>query len=152
MTIFQISQTMTLSQTHNPEGNSSQLDAEINAAFNSTEATEQRALDIEKRIKNIPSAASLLPKRRYGTPVKGESFGLTLSSLVESNDPELGAFLGLSTGYWKRKQAEEEAQKIANEAMMKQTEELRTKNQSDAHLRQQRVMRGFNPVTGAKII
>ena len=55
---------MTLSQTHNLEGNSSQLDVEINAAFNNTEATENRALEIEKRIKNIPSAASLLPKRR----------------------------------------------------------------------------------------
>ena len=138
--------------TETVNSSTSPLDAEINAAFNNTEATEQRALDIESRIKKIPSAASLLPKRRYGTPVNGESFGLTLSSLVESKDPELGAFLGLSTGYWKRKQAEEEAQKIANEAMMKQTEELRTKNLSDAHLRQQRVMRGFNPVTGAKII
>jgi hypothetical protein len=152
MTIFQTFQTMTLSQTHNPEGNSSPLDAEINAAFNNTEATEQRALDIEKRIKNIPSAASLLPKRRYGTPVNGESFGLTLSSLVESKDPELGAYLGLSTGYWKRKQAEEEAQKIANEAMMKQTEELRIKNAQDADFRRSRIQRGFNPVTGERVV
>ena len=143
---------MTLSQTHNPEGNSSPLDAEINAAFNNTEATEARALDIENRIRKIPSASSLLPKRRYGTPVNGESFGITLKGLIEMNDPELGSFLGLSTGYWKRKQAEEEAQKIANEAMIKHTEELRAKNQAQTQLRNQRLMHGLNPSTGEVVI
>jgi len=31
---------------------------------------------------------------------------MTLASMIEANDPELGAYLNISTGYWRKKEEE----------------------------------------------
>ncbi len=61
-------QSSTPSQTHNPDG----LNTEISAAFRKTEDIENKALEIEKRIRSIEGVSNNFPpKRKYGTPVDG---------------------------------------------------------------------------------
>ena len=89
-------QSSTPSTTHSPEG----LQAEIGKAFKEVEAAENKSVSIKKRIRAIPGVSkNLLPKRKYGQPINGENIGMTLASMIEANDPELGAYLGLSTRY-----------------------------------------------------
>ena len=76
------------------------LQAEIGKAFKEVEAAENKSVSIENRIRSIPGVPkNLLPKRKYGQPVNGEEVEMTLRSMIEANDPELGAYLGLSTRY-----------------------------------------------------
>ena len=77
---------------------------------------------------------------------------MNFTSLVESRDPELCSFFGLSNGYWNRREAEEEACKVAAEQMMRQNEELRTKDQFEAYISQYRIVRGLNPSAGNLMI
>ena len=96
-------QSSTPSQTHSQEG----LSAEIGKAFKDVEASENKAISIEKRIRAIPGfSKNLLPKRKYGQPINGENIGMTLASMIEANDPELGAYLNISTGYLRKKEEE----------------------------------------------
>ena len=81
-------QSSTPSQTLSQEG----LSAEIGKAFKDVEASENKAISIEKRIRAIPGVSkNLLPKRKYGQPINGENIGMTLASMIEANDPGLGA-------------------------------------------------------------
>tara|TARA_Y100001978_G_scaffold168055_1_gene156377 strand:+ start:959 stop:1252 length:294 start_codon:yes stop_codon:yes gene_type:complete len=85
----------------------SNLDDVFRRAFIEQEQQETKSIQIEERIKSYEGASALLPSRQYGKQVKPEDFGLTLRSIIERNDPQLAAFLGISTGYHKRKEEKE---------------------------------------------
>ena len=107
----------------------STLDDVLKGAFNKQEQEETKSKQIEDRIKSYEGAGALLPKRQYGKPVNPEMFGLTLRSIIERNDPNLAAFLGISTGYHRRMEEEELSRKEAIERMKQQTLELQEKNE-----------------------
>ena len=107
----------------------STLDDVLKGAFNKQEQEETKSKQIEDRIKSYEGAGALLPKRQYGKPVNPEEFGLTLRSIIERNDPNLAAFLGISTGYHRRMEEEELSRKEAIERMKQQTLELQEKNE-----------------------
>ncbi len=107
----------------------STLDDVLKGAFNQQEQEETKSKQIEDRIKSYEGAGALLPKRQYGKPVNPEMFGLTLRSIIEKNDPNLAAFLGISTGYHRRMEEEELSRKEAIERMKQQTLELQEKNE-----------------------
>ena len=108
----------------------STLDDVLKGAFNNQEQEETKSKQIEDRIKSYEGAGALLPKRQYGKPVNPEEFGLTLRSIIERNDPNLAAFLGISTGYHRRKEEEELSRKEAIDRMRQRTQELQEYNES----------------------
>ena len=108
----------------------STLDDVLKGAFNKQEQEETKSKQIEDRIKSYEVARALLPKRQYGKPVNPEMFGLTLRSIIERNDPNLAAFLGISTGYHRRKEEEELSRKEAIDRMRQRTQELQEYNES----------------------
>ena len=86
-------QSSTPSATPSPDG----LQAEIGKAFKEVEASENKAVSIENRIRSIRGVSNnLLPKRKYGQPVNGESHWITLASMIEAKDPELVLIFGFS--------------------------------------------------------
>ena len=121
----------------------SNLDDVLNGAFIEQEQQETKSKQIEDRIKSYDGASALLPSRQYGKPVNPEKFGLTLRSIIERNDPQLAAFLGISTGYHKRKEEEELALEEMKKNMLAKTEELRQKNMSQKEFRERNVLRGL---------
>ena len=120
----------------------SNLDDVLNGAFIEQEQQETKSKQIEDRIKSYDGASALLPSRQYGKPVNPEKFGLTLRSIIERNDPQLAAFLGISTGYHKRKEEEELSRKEAIERMREKTEALRIKNEQQKLTRERNILMG----------
>ena len=121
----------------------SNLDDVLKGSFIEQEQQETKSKQIEDRIKSYDGASALLPSRQYGKPVNPEKFGLTLRSIIERNDPQLAAFLGISTGYHKRKEEEELALEEMKKNMLAKTEELRQKNMSQKEFRERNVLRGL---------
>ena len=119
------------------------LDDILKGAFIEQEQQETKSKQIEERIKSYEGASALLPSRQYGKPINPENFGLTLRSIIERNDPHLAAFLGISTGYHKRKEEEELALEEMKKNMLAKTEELRQKNMSQKEFRERNVLRGL---------
>ena len=126
----------------------SNLDDVLKGSFIEQEQQETKSKQIEDRIKSYDGASALLPSRQYGKPVNPEKFGLTLRSIIERNDPQLAAFLGISTGYHKRKEEEELALEEMKKNMLAKTEELRQKNMSQKEFRERNVLRGLRPDGG----
>ena len=126
----------------------SNLDDVLKGAFIEQEQQETKSKQIEDRIKSYDGASALLPSRQYGKPINPEKFGLTLRSIIERNDPNLAAFLGISTGYHKRKEEEELALEEMKKSMLEKTEELRMKNISQKEFRERNVLRGLRPDGG----
>ena len=93
------------------------LDDVLRGAFIEQEQQETKSKQIEERIKSYEGASVLLPSRQYGKPINPEKFGLNLRSIIERNDPQLAAFLGISIGYHKRKQEGEIFREEAIERM-----------------------------------
>ena len=120
----------------------SNLDDVLRGAFVQQEQEETKSKQIEDRIKSYEGAGALLPSRQYGKPVNPEKFGLTLRSIIERNDPQLAAFLGISTGYHKRKEEEELSRKEAIERMREKTEALRIKNEQQKLTRERNILMG----------
>ena len=140
-------QSSTPSATHSPDG----LQAEIGKAFNEVEAAENKAVSIENRIRSIRGVSNnLLPKRKYGQPVNGENLGMTLASIIEANDPELGAYLGLSTGYWRKKEEEKAARAMQIEAMKMATEKLKKQNDDSRKRVEWEATTGVSSLTGRR--
>ena len=121
----------------------SNLDDVLKGSFIEQEQQETKSKQIEDRIKSYEGAGALLPSRQYGKPVNPEKFGLTLRSIIERNDPQLAAFLGISTGYHKRKEEEELALEEMKKNMLAKTEELRQKKMSQKEFRERNVLRGL---------
>ena len=120
----------------------SNLNDVLGNAFYEQEQQEAKSKQIEDRIKSYEGAGALLPSRQYGKPVNPEKFGLTLRSIIERNDPQLAAFLGISTGYHKRKEEEELSRKEAIERMREKTEALRLKNEQQKLTRERNILMG----------
>ena len=108
----------------------SNLNDVLGNAFYEQEQQEAKSKQIEDLIKSYDGASALLPPRQYGKPVNPEMFGLTLRSIIERNDPNLAAFLGISTGYHRRMEEEELSRKEAIDRMRQRTLELQEYNES----------------------
>ena len=80
-------------------------------AFYAQEQEEAKSRQIEDLIKSYKGASALLPPRQYGKPLNPDKFGITLRSIIEKNNPQLAAFLGISTGYHRRIEEEELSRK-----------------------------------------
>ena len=140
-------QSSTPSATPSPDG----LQVEIGKAFKEVEAAENKSVSIENRIRSIPGVSNnLLPKRKYGQPVNGEEIGMTLRSMIEANDPELGAYLGLSTGYWRKKDEEKAARQMQIDAMKLATEKLKKQNDDSRKRVEWEATTGVSALTGRR--
>ncbi len=129
----------------------SNLNDVLGNAFYAQEQEEAKSKQVEDLIKSYSGASALLPPRQYGKPINPEKFGITLRSIIEKNNPHLAAFLGISTGYHKRKEEEELSRKEAIERMRAKTEELQEKNQKQRLIREQNIIRGFRADGGSFI-
>ena len=143
----QTPQSSTPSATPSQDG----LQAEIGKAFNEVEAAENKAVSIENRIRSIKGVSNnLLPKRKYGQSINSENIGMTLASMIEANDPELGAYLNISTGYWRKKEEEKAARQMQIEAMKMATENLQKQNQADRKRVEWETASGVSSLTGRR--
>ena len=95
----------------------SNLNEVLGIAFYTQEQEEVKSRQIEDLIKSYKGASALLPPRQYGKPLNPEKFGITLRLIIEKNNPQLAAFLEISTGYHRRKEEEELSRKEAIERM-----------------------------------
>ena len=93
------------------------LDDILKGAFIEQEQQETKSKQIEERIKSYEGASALLPSRQYCKPINPENFGLTLRSIIERNDQQIAASLGIFTGYHKRKGEKEIFSKEAIERL-----------------------------------
>ena len=109
-------------------------------AFYAQEQEEAKSRQIEDLIKSYKGASALLPPRQYGKPLNPEKFGITLRSIIEKNNPQLAAFLGISTGYHRRKEEEELSRKEAIERMRLKTKELQEKNEANKLRRERNII------------
>ena len=109
-------------------------------AFYTQEQEEAKSRQIEDLIKSYKGASALLPPRQYGKPVNPEKFGITLRSIIEKNNPQLAAFLGISTGYHRRIEEEELSRKEAIERMTQKTKELQEKNEANKLRRERNII------------
>ena len=64
------------------------------------------------------------------------------TTIIEKNNPQLAAFLGISTGYHKRKEEEELSRKETIERMREKTEALRLKNEQQKLTRERNILMG----------
>ena len=116
------------------------LDDVLGNAFYAQEQEEAKSRQIEDLIKSYKGASALLPPRQYGKPLNPEKFGITLRSIIEKNNPQLAAFLGISTGYHRRKEEEELSRKEAIERMRQKTKELQEKNEANKLRRERNII------------
>ena len=116
------------------------LDDVLGNAFYAQEQEEAKSRQIEDLIKSYKGASALLPQRQYGKPLNPEKFGITLRSIIEKNNPQLAAFLGISTGYHRRIEEEELSRKEAIERMRQKTKELQEKNESNKLRRERNII------------
>ena len=109
-------------------------------AFYAQEQEEAKSRQIEDLIKSYKGASALLPPRQYGKPLNPDKVGITLRSIIEKNNPQLAAFLGISTGYHRRKEEEELSRKEAIERMRQKTKELQEKNENNKLRRERNLL------------
>ena len=130
------------------------LEEKLNQSFAAQEKREEKAAEVEKLIKSYRGAAALMPKRKYGQPIEEivPTFGITLKSIIESENPRLAEFLGISTGFHKRMEEETRRRQEYIENFQKKTADLAFKNAQQKQLREQRIIRGLDPITGNKLI
>ena len=132
------------------EAELSDFDLQVKNKFNQQEKQEDYQLDIEKRIKKIPGAADLIPARKYGQVIDANSFGITLKSLIDREDPQLAAFLGFATDRHRKEAEQAESRKEVITRMNELTEELRAKNQQSKKIIEQEIATGINSLTGRR--
>ena len=131
----------------------SNLDDVLGSAFYEQEQQEAKSKQIEDLIKSYDGASALLPPRQYGKPINPEKYGLTLRSIIEKNNPQLAAFLGISTGYHRRIEEEELSRKEAIERMRLKTKELQEKNEANKLRRERNIIwNQTHGVTARRII
>ena len=75
---------------------------------------------------------------------------MTLASMIEANDPELGAYLNISTGYWRKKEEEKAVRAMQIEAMKMATEKLKKQNQADRKRVEWETASGVSSLTGRR--
>lgn len=125
-----------------------ELKSQIDAAFAEQEDVEHKARTIENRINTLTKDPSLLPKRAYGKPVNGEEFGMTLKTVINRDQPELAAYLGIANGFHRINEEREEAQKLINEGLALKTQQLREKNEARKRQLEWEARTGIDSLTG----
>ena len=130
------------------------LEERLNRSFNDQEKKEEKALELEKLIKSYRGAAALMPSRKYGQPIEDlvPNFGITLRSIIESENPRLAAYLNISTGFHKKMEEETRRRQEYIDNFKAKTEELQLKNAEQRQIREQRMIRGLDPTTGRPLI
>ena len=109
------------------------LDAEISKAHQAAEAAEQRAAQIEARMR---AAGINPPARRYGQPVSVAG-NLTVTAQLQQRDPGLAALLGVPGDLARREAEAQAARELQAERMRLLTAQSRERNQADAQRRYQ---------------
>lgn len=115
------------------------LDTEISQAHQAAEAAEQRAAQIEARMR---SAGINPPARRYGQPVNIVG-NLTITAQLQQRDPGLAALLGVPGDLARREAEAQAARELQVERMRLLTEQSRERNQAAA---QRRYQQQLNPL------
>ena len=113
------------------------LDTEISQAHQAAEESEQRAAQIEARMR---SAGINPPARRYGQPVTVAG-NLTVTAQLQQRDPGLAAFLGVPGDLARREAEAAAARELQIERMRMLTEQSRQANQAAAQRRYQQQLR-----------
>lgn len=128
------------------------LDSQILEAQRNAEQAEDQARQIEARIAQIPGAARLLPRRRYGSPLDRQAIAsnLTLSALIDRADPGLAMLLGCCSGSYRTAEAERQARLEAADRMAQLTAQLRDRNQAARQQRDADIRRGVVPFSGGR--
>ena len=131
----------------------SDLDQRISEAHNNVEAIELEAKQLEARLRRIPGAERLLPKRSYGQPVNIDAIkgNLTFRSLINSYDEQMASYLGVNSGSAKAAEERREAQLLQAEALRLRTENLRAQNAAAALQRERFSLSGIDPITNRRI-
>ena len=111
------------------------LDSQIAKAHQAAEDAEQRASQIEARMR---AAGINPPARRYGQPVNIVG-NLTITAQLQQRDPALAAFLGVPGDLARREAEAQAARELQAERMRMLTEQSRQANQAaaDARFRRQ---------------
>lgn len=111
------------------------LDSQIAKAHQAAEDAEQRASQIEARMR---AAGINPPARRYGQPVNIVG-NLTITAQLQQRDPGLAAFLGVPGDLARREAEAQAARELQAERMRMLTEQSRQANQAaaDARFRRQ---------------
>lgn len=111
------------------------LDTEISQAHQAAEDAEQRASQIEARMR---AAGINPPARRYGQPVNIVG-NLTITAQLQQRDPGLAALLGVPGDLARREAEAQAARELQAERMRMLTEQSRQANQAaaDARFRRQ---------------
>ena len=130
------------------------LEERLNQSFNEQEKKEEKALELEKLIKSYRGATPLMPARKYGQPVEDlvPKFGITLRSIIESENPRLAAYLNISTGFHKRMEEETRKRQEYIDNFKAKTEALQQRNAEERLRREKNILRGINPNTGRPFI
>jgi hypothetical protein len=125
------------------------LNQKIAEAHSNVEAVELEAKQLEARLRRIPGAERLLPKRSYGQPVNIDAIkgNLTFRSLVNSYDEQMASYLGINSGSAKAAEERREARLMQAEALRLRTENLRAQNAAAALQRERFSNAGIDPIT-----
>jgi len=125
------------------------LNQKIAEAHSNVEAVELEAKQLEARLRQIPGAERLLPKRSYGQPVNIDAIkgNLTFRSLVNSYDEQMASYLGINSGSAKAAEERREARLMQAEALRLRTENLRAQNAAAALQRERFSNAGIDPIT-----
>ena len=110
------------------------LDTEISQAHQAAEDAEQRASQIEARMR---SAGINPPARRYGQPVNIVG-NLTITAQLQQRDPGLAALLGVPGDLARREAEAAAARELQVERMREATAPLASRNQAAAEQRYRR--------------
>ena len=132
----------------------SDLNSEISKVFHEKEEIENKARQLELRIKKIEGTSNLLPPRKYGEPISEEAIkkNITLASLIDKNDRELATYLGVVSNRHREEEERKAAAALQAEAMRLATEKLRSRNQAAAKQRELADRQGISSVTGRSLI
>lgn len=121
------------------------LDTEISQAHQAAEDAEQRAAQIEARMR---ASGINPPARRYGQPVNIVG-NLTITAQLQQRDPGLAALLGVPGDLARREAEAAAARELQAERMRMLTEQARERNQAAA---QHRYQQQLNPLpTGWRV-
>ena len=128
----------------------SDLNTEIKKVFFEKEDIENKARELESRIKKIAGTYNLLPERKYGEPVNTAAIrsNITLSALIDKSDRELASYLGVVSNRHREEEEAKAARELQAEALRLATEKLRLKNENVARHRETAERLNIDPLTG----
>ena len=75
---------------------------------------------------------------------------MIFASMIEDNDPELGAYVNISTEYWRKKEEEKAAREKQVEEMKMATEKLKKQNDDSRKRVEWETTTGVSSLTGRR--